>query len=254
MTKKLIIILVMMCAFAAPSFAQLSTGKTSAKKIRTGNRPEAGDFGLFVGASFKDFKDAIQSESAIPVPIVNLKYYTSDEFELRASIDVNAYNEKAFGKLESEGGKDGGARQANGQFLFVPGGAYHFSDRNILDVYAGFELPLGWTSDKVKEVNGDMVSTTSKSAFTIGLGAFVGLQAFVADLPVAIGLEYGFSSQFDLGLKYKNAVTTGGQTQVSYTPSDYFSGVSPYEQFSSLSARRGNLGQQVRIIISYYFQ
>ena len=249
MTKKIILILVLMCAFAAPSFAQLTTGKTSAKKIRTGNRPEAGDYGLFIGASFKDFTEAID----VPVPLVNLKYYSSDELELRVNIDVKAYNERAFGKLES-GDNKYGSRDADGRFQLVPGFAYHFSDRNILDVYAGAELPLGWTGYKAKEVDGDRVSVYSKNALTIGLGGFVGLQAFVADLPVAIGLEYGFSSQFDLGLKYKNKQTTSGQTQVSYSPSDGIAGLYSSQDFSSLNARRGNIGQQIRIIISYYFQ
>lgn len=257
MTKKIIMILVLMCAFSAASYAQLTTGKPSAKKIRTGNRPEAGDFGLFIGASVNDFSDAIQYGSLVPMPIVNLKYYTSDQFELRASIDANAFNEKAFGKLTDTGNStnEHGAREANGQFLVVPGAAYHFSNKNILDVYAGVELPLGWTGYKVKDVNeSDIVSISSKNAFTVGLGAFVGLQAFIANLPVAIGVEYGFSSQFDLGLKYKNTVTSSGSKQVSYRLDDYIAGVSRFQEFSDLNARRGNLGQQVRLIVSYYFK
>lgn len=258
MKKKIIMILVLMCAFSAASFAQLTTGEPSAKKIRTGNRPEAGDFGLFVGVSVNDFYQAVQYGSLVPMPIVNLKYYATDHIEVRASIDAYAYNEKAFGKIKTTGDekKKLGAREANGQFLLVPGVAYHFGNMNILDVYAGAELPLGWTGYKVKNVDesSDMLAVASKNAFTIGVGAFIGLQAFIANLPIAIGVEYGLSSQFDLGLRYKNKVTSAGNTQVSYKLDDTLAGVPTSQEFTNLKARRGNLGQQVRLTFSYYFK
>lgn len=249
MKKKIFMILALMCAFSAASFAQLTTGEPSAKKIRTGNRPEAGDYGLFIGASVNSFSNAAEYAN----PIVNLKYYSTDNLELRASIDANAYNERAFGKSLDEGTKYG-AREADGQLLLVPGVAYHFGNMNILDVYAGAELPLGWTGYKAKHVEGDFSSISSKNAFTVGIGAFIGLQAFIANLPVAVGIEYGLSSQFDLGLKYKNTVKSGGQTEVSYELDESIAGISSSQEFSKLNARRGNLGQQVRIVFSYYFK
>ena len=189
---------------------------------------------------------------------MNLKYYATDHLEVRASVEANAYNETAFGKVTNASSeeKEFGARDASGQFFLVPGTAYHFGNMNILDVYVGAELPLGWTGYKVKQVdeNLDMLSITSKNAFTVGVGAFIGLQAFIANLPVAIGVEYGISSQFDLALKYKSKMTTGGTTQVSYTYDGSLAGIPTSQQFTKLNARRGNIGQQVRLTISYYFK
>lgn len=127
---------------------------------------------------------------------------------------------------------------------------------NIFDVYAGAEIPLGWTGDKMRSIDeaSDVTSTTTKNAFTFGIDAFIGLQAFIANLPIAIGIEYGIGSQFDFGLKYKTSVTNAGDTQVTYTPSETLAGISRSTEFKKLQARRGNLSQQVRLTFSYYFK
>lgn len=49
MKKKVFLTAALLCAFSLASFAQLTTGEPSAKKIRTGNRAQAGDFGLYIG-------------------------------------------------------------------------------------------------------------------------------------------------------------------------------------------------------------
>ena len=55
MKKKIIMIAMLLCALSTAAMAQITTGEPSAKKIRTGNRPEAGDFGLFIGTSVNAF-------------------------------------------------------------------------------------------------------------------------------------------------------------------------------------------------------
>ena len=51
MKKKLLPLLVFMALVsAAPAFAQLSEGSPSATVFKTGNRPGAGDFGLYFGS------------------------------------------------------------------------------------------------------------------------------------------------------------------------------------------------------------
>lgn len=255
MKKKIFMTALLAFAFSMAAMAQITTGEPSAKKIRTGNRPEAGTFGLFIGTSVNNFVDAIEYGSLIPMPIINVKYYVTDHLETRASIDANLYNEKALGK-ENTAGKKLGARNAQGQFLLVPGVAYHFGNLNILDVYAGAEIPLGWTGVKSRSIDeaSDITQTLTKNAFTLGVDAFIGLQAFIANLPIAIGIEYGIGSQFDLGLKYKSSVTSGGTTQVTYSPSVDLAGITTSQSFDKLQARRGNLTQQVRLTLSYYFK
>lgn len=103
MKKKIIMIAMLLCALSTAAMAQITTGEPSAKKIRTGNRPEAGDFGLFIGTSVNAFVDAVEFGSLIPMPIINVKYYVTDHIETRASIDANLFNEKTLGKVPTEG-------------------------------------------------------------------------------------------------------------------------------------------------------
>ena len=107
--KKILFSALMAC-FALTASAQISEGAPSAKKYATGNRPTKGTFGLYVGAE-SDLFDRVTDRFAFnPLPIVNLKYMVSDNFELRLGMkfwkqreslhfgndkgDVNAYDEK----------------------------------------------------------------------------------------------------------------------------------------------------------------
>lgn len=110
------------------------------------------------------------------------------------------------------------------------------------------------SKQKMVDETADSEAIVAKNACSIGVGAFVGLQFYIANLPVALGVEYGLSSQFDLGLKYKNTMTSAGTTQVFYTSDINGSLVTPANYFEKLQAKRGNLGQQVRLTLSYYFK
>ena len=255
MKKKVFLTAALLCAFSLASFAQLTTGEPSAKKIRTGNRAQAGDFGLYIGFPINNYVDDIKYGDLVPFPIVNLKFFALDQLEVRASIDAKAYSQKAMGKLMTTD-KKLGEGQSSGHFLVLPGVAWHFAKSNIVDVYAGAELPIGWSGAKQKMVDetADSEAIVAKNACSLGIGAFIGLQFFIANLPVALGVEYGLSSQFDLGLKYKNTMTSAGTTQVFYTSDINGSLVTPANQFEKLEAKRGNLGQQVRLTLSYYFK
>ena len=56
-TRFTLLLLALLGLGTVDSFAQLTTGKPSAKVIRTGNRAQAGDFGLYVGATSNMFKE-----------------------------------------------------------------------------------------------------------------------------------------------------------------------------------------------------
>ena len=56
--------------------------------------------------------------------------------------------------------------------MFYPGVAYHFNRSNLLDVYVGGELPIGWGSKGTKtEYDGGDDSDNIGNNFNIGLGA-----------------------------------------------------------------------------------
>lgn len=272
--KKILFSALMAC-FALTASAQISEGAPSAKKYATGNRPTKGTFGLYVGAE-SDLFDRVTDRFAFnPLPIVNLKYMVSDNFELRLGMkfwkqreslhfgndkgDVNAIDEKYNAK----------AVVADNQFR--PGFAYHFTKSNLLDVYAGIEGIVGWTRNGVytnSTVDGiELATTTRTSTVQFGASAFIGLQAFIARLPLAIGLEYGVGTMWDGALRQKNyaKAVNGGNTveTTTYAQNDaYFNMLPGYAAaiggqqngvYDWMKARKGAWGSQIRLTLSYYF-
>ena len=237
--------------------AQLTTGEPTAKVIRTGNRAKDGDFGLYVGATSSMFKNIFnESVSMTALPLLNLKYMTSDNFELRVGLEAYRLSEKIKGELSESEIKDKSNKFNENSLMLYPGFAYHFSKLNILDVYVGAELPLGWDSYTSKYVVDKNSSATTKRAFVLGLGAFVGLQAYIADLPLAVGVEYGISSRLDAGLKYKNVTVNENTTTTTYSvDATSFSNLGyNSDAYNKLAARKGEIGGQVRVTLSYYFK
>lgn len=243
-------------------YAQLTTGKPSAKEIRTGNRAQAGDFGLYLGVTSNMFKDMFDGDIKLTaLPLINLKYMVSNQFETRLGIELYKSSERLKGDALSMGESGNSStyfldnKYAKSQAMFYPGVAYHFSKKNLLDVYVGAELPIGWNSDKtIREEDGAKMSIT-KNSFVIGLGAFIGLQAYIANLPLAVGVEYGISSRFDTGLKYKNEYSGEGESQTYYTADlENFKHLESNERFDNLKAKKGEIGSQFRLTLTYYFK
>lgn len=260
--KKVLISGLLMLFTAAAAFAQLTEGVPTAKKIRTGNRAEAGDFGLYLGASSNMFKDAFDDDITIsPLPLVNLKYMVTDQLEVRLGLEFSKKKETIKGD-EFEGDISDATMEVKYKSVetdnrILPGFAYHFSRSNLLDVYAGAELPIGWVRNKLSGEVEDSYSSTTKTGFQIGLGAFIGLQVHIADLPLALGVEYGISSMFDGRLRYKNTYKDGGEEQVYYTPDlESFKKLNgmDFGRFDSLKARKGEIGNQFKITLTYYFK
>jgi hypothetical protein len=90
MRKSSLLLVALMAVSTA--FAQISTGEVNSSVIpRTGNRPQAGDFGLYLGASVTQIIDLVKlnknkefTENAFwALPAINLKYYFTDNWEGR---------------------------------------------------------------------------------------------------------------------------------------------------------------------------
>lgn len=264
MIKKMLLIVLCACSINTLTFAQISTGKPTSKIIRTGNRAEAGDFGLYLGATSNMFSDMFDSKVELKaMPLVNLKYMVTDEFELRLGLEFYKTTERLKGesidKEDEEKSIESSNKILNSTNRIYPGFAYHFAKSNILDVYAGAELPIGWRRDKTSSEYEKDYTKTTKGSFEIGLGAFIGLQAFIADLPLAIGVEYGISSIFETGLKYKHETKIEGKKQTVYAPSledlpQLRLQINNEDMFDSLKANKGEIGNQFRITLTYYFK
>ena len=217
--------------------AQITTGESTSKVVRTGNRAQAGNFGIYFGGTtdmFKSLTDGNTKFSALP--LINFKYMTTDNFECRLGIEwwKKNFNDSYDGEDDYE------YSTFESSFMFSPGIAYHFNNKNLLDVYVGGELPFGFAGNGSENSVSDV--ETNVTNFRIGVGAFIGLQAYIANLPLALGVEYGISTQY-------NTVSDGYMEQdgmVIKNPVEY-----KYAEDHSQS--KWILGQQVRFTLSYYF-
>lgn len=257
--KSLIVMILLFVGTIMPVMAQISEGEPYSRTIRTGNRPGSGDWGIFIGPSLTDIGSMVNREvSWQGLPLVNIKHYYNDELELRCGIQLSKTTDKLSGSLLEEEDYQNVIsyetfyKETESYYRLTPGVAYHFSSKNLLDVYVGASLPIGVSSDKyINRFDGDNYGSQTRTSFEIGLGAFIGLQCFVADLPVAIGLEYGITGYKSLGEQYKNITTDeDGVEQVFYTETPY----SDYNLYSELKKSSGYLGSDVRFTISYFFK
>jgi hypothetical protein len=237
-------------------FAQISEGATNSTVIRTGNRPGAGTFGIYVGPSLNDILNLVDKNiSWRGFPIVNFKYYRSSQLEFRLGMQFYSISTKTKGTVFAPAGPtptyDTKSKESYNRI--TPGVAYHFSSKNIVDVYLGASIILGYDIDIINWASSSeitLINKVKRTSFVMGGEAFIGLQCFVADLPLAIGLEYGISGLGEFGQKYKHEVgTIDGVTQTFYTTDgDENTGV-----YSKLKSSKGNVGNDVRLTISYYF-
>ncbi len=256
MKKTILCIAALMVTVA--SFAQISTGEPNASVLpRIGNRPVKGDCGLYLGGSVSqvmDLVDAIKDDNKVwyGIPIVNFKYYCTDALEFRIGFQFSANTAKFNGTIDEEEifSPVELKRFEGADYTRIrPGLAYHFSTKNILDVYVGADLPIGFNLDKTKVTySDDSSSEESQNTFVLGAGLFIGLQVFVADLPFAIGLETGFSGLLNMGNKVKHKeIDAVGQEYIYYT------GAQEGVQYQKLNNVTSHWGADAALTFSYYF-
>lgn len=233
--RKISFLLLMLCASCMIGHAQITTGESSSQVIRTGNRAQKGDFGLYMGGTSTIFKGLSDVDDFQFLPLINVKYMFSDKLEGR--IGIEWWKKSDTTEQEVEEGDDIEITTSESSMLFYPGIAYHFSNTNLLDVYVGAELPFGWGSNGWDDGEDD----ESASHFRIGVGAFVGLQAYIANLPIALGVEYGLSTMY-------NTVSDGTLTKDGMTI-DAEKGVMKDNSNSSWK-----LGHQARFTLTYFFK
>lgn len=236
--------------FSSLSYAQLSTRENTTSVFKTGSRPQAGSYGLFIGPSIREIDDMSKSDEfdAWGVPLINIKYYSSNNIEWRLGLQFNGKSNTLNGTTDDTTPLDAVNHESNSFNRISVGGAYHFSPKNLLDVYTGAYIPFGWDTYNSEQTLGKNSLVTSKFAPVIGIGAYIGLQAFIADLPISVGLEYGLSGIARGGKQYKNVETISGKSQTYYTENKGYG-----TSYSKLTLGDSSFGTDVRITFSYYF-
>ena len=178
--KKLTFLFAAMLAVST-AFAQISTGEPHSSVIpRTGNRPQAGDFGLYVGASVTQIIDFVKlnknkdfTENAFwALPAINLKYYFTDNWEGRIGFQFAC---KGTTEKFTPKGADWIKNTSDINYTrFLPGFAYHFNTKNIVDVYVGAQMPIGFNLIQRKGATDGYSVTEKNNQFVIGGGVFFG--------------------------------------------------------------------------------
>ena len=248
MNLKTSLLLIAVC-LSSTMFAQLSTRENTTSVFHSGSRPQTGSFGVFIGPSLMEIKDMYdESIDVRGLPLINVKYYYMNNIELRLGLQFSGKSSTQSGTLLT--GSIAASTTDNSSYNRISvGGAYHFTPKNLLDVYVGGYVPLGWDTYSNEVSAGKVSMTTSKLSPLVGLGAYIGLQAFIADLPISVGLEYGLRAIGRFGKQYKHIdVDTAGKSQTYYTTS-----TSATTAYSALNYGSSDFGTDARITFSYYF-
>jgi hypothetical protein len=266
MKKILPIIIFLTLACSITGYSQLSDRVNSPSTFKVGTRPQMGNMALYFGLAYNEIEYWFDHDlSYTGLPIVSLKYYLTDNNVVRFGIQATRTTEKAKGTIDPvvDGSNltEKNYVDINSRFLFSPGFEHHFTSSNILDVYVGGVLPLGWKTEEYTDdesYTGGNYSNYTRSmlSFTYGYEAFVGVQAFVADLPLALGIDFGVGGLGHMGTKYKHVASSKFGTitsnQIFYTTDpDLSTGPVKYKDLSSSDSKfQGN----IRLTISYFFK
>ncbi len=210
---------------------------------------------------FKDMMDKnIKFET--PLPLINVKYMFSDRLEGRVGLEFSKTRETIKGDVKN--GKetyDAKYKVVEANNFITPGVAYHFSKHNIIDVYAGGEIVLGWNRDSYFFSEDDNDCKNRRTSWELGAGAFIGLQAYIANLPLAVGVEYGVSALLETGLRNKITTTDyeGNEQDYVTTNPDLLPtlGAVASEAFEpkyeSMRAGRTTVGSKFAVTLTYFF-
>ncbi len=271
-------ILVLTALLALPAMAQISTGEPHYNVIpRTGNRPTANTWGMYLGVSANQIADMVKSSKVIKamgkevadsesagyayaLPMINIKYYATDNWEVRLGFQFAANTATTTLKTYVEPKSKEVAvttktKEGNDYTRFLPGFAYHFNKSNIIDVYLGASMPIGWNSSTQNEESSSselkQYHKQHTSKFAIGAGVVLGLQFFVADLPFAIGIETGFAGYLYTGGATKHEVLSGEKGEKKQT---YYTYDDVPTRLSAANSTTANWGADAAITFTYFFK
>jgi hypothetical protein len=265
MKKLFPLLLILLFCVSQAGHSQLSDRVNSPSTFKVGTRPLQGNMGLYFGLAYNEIEYWFDNNlDYTGLPIISLKYYKTDNNVFRLGFQTSRTAEKAKGTVDplvnGSGITESNNVDVKARFLFTPGFEHHFTSSNILDVYVGAMIPIGWRSEEF--VNDDVYTggnyskyTRSMFSFTYGYEVFVGVQAFIADLPLAMGMDFGIAGLGHLNTKYKHVVSskigavTTNQTFYSTDP-DRYAGLGYKDLKASDSKFQGNL----RLTLTYFFK
>jgi hypothetical protein len=280
--KKTFMLLAVLAVSVSSMFAQLSTRDNDATNVNLGARPVAGDAALtftipIVGRSGNNGEDAGLYNGNLfgAGQVLTFRYYNTSDVAYRLGIHMSADNNKRSGEQTDEDlAFAGDVREAEYQdvmreYLIAPGIEKHFSSSNIWDVYAGGDVLIGFNKEKNmsneiywEDDGGDLIEggrnfqTSTTNAFVFGLGGVVGMNIFVAQLPVSVGIEYGLSAKWLFGDKTKVETEFAANASDDVVTNEYYEDPDDLGNiYTDFSKRQFNMdtNHNVRLNINFYF-
>lgn len=280
--KKLSFVLMgamLMCAPVVVN-AQISTRTDTPSNLNFGTRPEAGTKLLTFNVDIApDSGFGLNGNLYNRLGIANgrlftAKYFLSEKLAVRFGLNLTRSSVASKGDIDTslvnfptpDTLVSNDFRQLSRAFLLVPGLEYHFTNSNIFDVYAGGDLILGSGSDVTRnnlEYAKDFYNRmeTRTPYFAVGINPVVGFNIFVVDLPVSIGLEYGFNAMWKFGgaTKVSQEMKMSGMgTPIEreyYTQETDPFGNADLNGYSSLKRKTGSVNtmNNLRLTLNIYF-
>ena len=258
------------CSLAS---AQLSTRENQDTRYKFGARPVKGDMALVFGydLSKPEFGDSTREVSGwngfMRGNLITVKKFIQDDVAIRAGLRLTRSSRSIKGEVDSTQFiqatlSEFEYKSSSREYMLVPGIEKHFSSSNIFDVYVGGDLFLGFGRDRSVESytfrdtdNNDIHKMTTPYTI-VGLGGVIGVNVFVLDLPVAVGVEYGLSAFWQMGNKTKHEVESGTDAYEYYTVgNDPNTAGGANLQYSSVKQKymTMNSNDQVRLVLNIYF-
>lgn len=246
--------------------AQLSERVNNPSTFRLGTRPVQGNWGFSIAYTYNEL-DSMMKDATIEssIPLIGIKYYISDDLALNFSVKTYKKSTTYSGDIDADNDLASRNHYENKDVTvknyIMVGVEKHFLASNVLDPYFGANVILGYyreTKGSLTEYSNGDKSGAMKSRFSMlyGYELFIGVQAFIADLPLSIGAEAGITGYGLTSDKYKTESTNtvaGVQNDVTYYTANADNG--PIQtQFSSLSASRYVGASLIRFKLNYYFK
>ncbi|QNL20825.1 hypothetical protein HZR84_02320 [Hyphobacterium sp. CCMP332] len=282
--KKLLLVLVSVVFLSEMTFAQLSQRQSNPSNYSTGTRPLAGDMGIFLAVDVFDAQSILDDiagdenpSDELEVPnfsLVNFKYYNSNDVVYRIGLVAAKDKSVEKGDLFFATGTAPQptdivrieSKNSERDYAIKPGVEKHFNPTNLIDIYVGVEALLGThiqrsINSQERNDGNTILNDVKGTSLLYGAGGFVGMQFFIADLPLALGLEYGIIGKGYAFKRYKvvqeqdDGTGTFVSNEFFVRPGDItaFNGGATVPLFESLSSRTYNLDNQVRVTLSYFF-
>jgi hypothetical protein len=261
---------------ASSAFSQLTTRENDETNVKLGARPKKGDMALVFGYNLptgsSDTAKLFNYNQLRAGDLLTFKYYRKDNLAYRAAIRLMKFSNAFKGTTADSSAlnpmpsniKEEKYKNVRTDFEIVPGIETHFLKSNFFDVYMGADVLLGFGTHKVRDDvtyrgGAGESNYTCRTPFKVfGFGGLVGVNAFIAQLPIAIGIEYGLSAKWTFGgvSKIKVDETIGSDTKSAEYKIKAEDGslVNP-TQYSKLSRHTFGMdtNQDVRIVLNIYF-